>query len=568
MSTVENKMRRSHGGYDFDFDSDRWPLKKGKSLSTRELRNTLGATISHGCISTLAHYAERTASATASQHEARFRHFVSFAAIGGSLKEITSANLISYRSSAFQTFGDDRAVILLRPFLLTWKKLSHPGISMEVVDLLESWKLKKPMVGDAVKRLDPDEGPLEPAELAELKNSVMAAYERGEITHHKFTFFLLAAFTGRRSIQLAALKLQDLDDTCYEDALTGIAETKRPLFLIHVPRSKQRGASFRNSFKAVAVIQPIWAAVIRQRADIISRFETILVDFGITLGKNELAELHRELPLFPSWSSIKTTIEALINISTEYPQPGISLALHDLSKTDAWHQTATGMGLTIQENARLSGATNRSGGLLHVSPKRLRYTKGTDAARAGFGTFVIAELLDHSTTACVDIYTKILPEHAASINLAMATSMAGLARLFLGKVVDREADAFRGDDPAVSRVLFKGDGAATCGSETECGLQRLPRPCYTCQHFQPWLDGPHEAFLLELLRERQDRLTVLGNPVMVGIEDHTIIAVINVIQRCEVRRGELAAAAESDIRSRTTSTRTKLRPTHQMRKLL
>jgi hypothetical protein len=151
---------------------------------------------------------------------------------------------------------------------------------------------------------------------------------------------------------------------------------------------------------------------------------------------------------------------------------------------------------------------------------------------------VIAELLDHTDTQNVDVYTQNVPEHAHALNKAMALQLAPYAQAFQGVLVDREADAKRGDDPD-SRIKFKGQNTATCGQYGFCGAN-APIPCYTCQHFQPWLEGPHEEVLADLLQEREQVEQITGDAAMAAVNDRTIFAVINVIQRCDLRRAELA----------------------------
>jgi hypothetical protein len=123
----------------------------------------------------------------------------------------------------------------------------------------------------------------------------------------------------------------------------------------------------------------------------------------------------------------------------------------------------------------------------------------------------------------------------------MALQLARYAQAFQGVLVDREADAVRGADLS-SRIKFKGQNMATCGQYGFCGAN-VPIPCYTCNHFQPWLDGPHEEVLADLLSEREHVLETTADITMVAVNDRTILAVINVIQRCEARRAELAMAA-------------------------
>ncbi|QQA60855.1 hypothetical protein JC965_24005 [Aeromonas caviae] len=71
-----------------------------------------------------------------------------------------------------------------------------------------------------------------------------------------------------------------------------------------------------------------------------------------------------------------------------------------------------------------------------------------------------------------------------------------------------------------------------------CGAN-VPIPCYTCMHFQPWLDGPHEAVYQGLLNERERVKEVTGDIEVAAVLDRSILAVADVIMRCAKRREEL-----------------------------
>jgi hypothetical protein len=209
-----------------------------------------------------------------------------------------------------------------------------------------------------------------------------------------------------------------------------------------------------------------------------------------------------------------------------------------------WHHSGQEITKMLQAAVKAAGSTSRTGESLSINALRLRHTKGTDLAREGLGRDIIAWLLDHSTVESVKVYTDNLPEHAIPANAAMALSptMRNLAQLFRGQIVDTEADALAGDDPRSSRIHFKGKGTATCGTRKQCGMgSRIPICCYECDHFQPWLEGPHLDVLSGLLTERHQREATLGKDHKVTkAADSTIVAIINVIQKCEVRRQELS----------------------------
>jgi hypothetical protein len=151
---------------------------------------------------------------------------------------------------------------------------------------------------------------------------------------------------------------------------------------------------------------------------------------------------------------------------------------------------------------------------------------------------VIAELLDHSDNQNSGVYIENIPEHVESLDKAIGQQMAQYAQAFSGVLVDEEYHAKRGKD-LNSRVKANGTGIGTCGSYGFCGAG-VPVPCYTCMHFQPWLDGPHEKVYEELISERERLLEVTGDAQIAAVNDRSILAVVNVIQLCTSRKEELS----------------------------
>ena len=77
----------------------------------------------------------------------------------------------------------------------------------------------------------------------------------------------------------------------------------------------------------------------------------------------------------------------------------------------------------------------------------------------------------------------------------------------------------------------------TCGSYGFCGAL-APIACYTCNHFQPWLDGPHEAVLDGLIYDRDKVLEKTEDRKIASVNDRLILAVSDVVGRCSAIRGE------------------------------
>lgn len=106
-------------------------------------------------------------------------------------------------------------------------------------------------------------------------------------------------------------------------------------------------------------------------------------------------------------------------------------------------------------------------------------------------------------------------------------------------LIDTEFDSTRGADIS-SRIRKGNNGVGTCGSFGFCG-GNVPIPCYTCHHFQPWLDGPHQIVLDELLKKRKYLIEGAKAHILIAkANDRTILAVSEVIRRCELRKQHLA----------------------------
>jgi hypothetical protein len=231
-----------------------------------------------------------------------------------------------------------------------------------------------------------------------------------------------------------------------------------------------------------------------------------------------------ELPLFPD-------PEAFEDIST--PDELRSRLLGDHLHCQA--QEITAAVKRISEVSQVS--SERTGQPIILNARRFRYTLGTRAGREGAGVLVIAELLDHSDTQNASIYVKNVPENSAALDRAIGHLLVPYAQAFAGTLVDSEKDAKRGDDPN-SQVRTQDGGLGTCGSHGFCSAN-VPVPCYTCHYYQPWLDGPHEIVLDELIAERERLYQITGVAKLAAANDRVIAAVAEVIVRCEARKAEL-----------------------------
>ncbi len=497
------RISASAKGYSFHLYDSQWVLDKNATVNLRDLHGLLSGEVLHGCLKTAEFYASNLSGKHTQNCLERFKHMLR---VTGA-KELTEVVLINYRASL--TPATEWYLGTIRGFLRRWYRLGYPGISAHLIRMLDSWRLKGNRQGDAVKRQDPLEGPLTDFELQAFNEGAVQAYEVDRITLTELTISLCASNTGRRPIQLSHLRVCDL--------LSGSNNKGEPFYIINIPRGKQ-GIGFRASFKPFAANQDLWAVVCAQAKNAIAQVEKAI---GFELQEAD----RQQVPLFPD-----LTVVSSIRSPSEF---------RHYKNSDKLHIAAAEITDTLLFVAEAAGVNSeRTGAILNTRATRFRYTTGTRAAREGFGVEVIAELLDHSTTQNAGVYVKNIPEHVERLDAAVGFQLAPYAQAFAGVLVDSEQEAKRGDDLTSRIRTEEGQGIGSCGEYGFCGAN-VPIPCYTCMHFQPWLDGPHDEVYQDLLAERERVKEITGDIEVAAILDRSVIAVADVIMRCKERRAEL-----------------------------
>lgn len=490
-------------GYKFIINDYYWLLDKNTKIAVGATCELLGVNTVEGYVRALSFCAKNYSASHVKNINERFLHFLRTT----KYSIVNESSLLNYRSCL--TADNEWYLGTIRGFLRKWHELGYPGVSDDVIELLDSWTIKGNVKGDVIKRLDPIKGPLSDLELQAFNEGAVQAFERGDISLTDMAMGLVISNTGRRPIQISHLRLKDI--------LKGKNHRGDDAYLLNMPRAKQRATDFRKQFKQFAITEELWVILTTQAEHVVRSVES-------AAGFELQAPDRLELPLFLDASELVG-----ITLPSE-----IKKAL----KTDILHIKSAKVSevcKAIAESANLY--SERTGEPLHISSNRFRYTTGTRAAREGFGEMVIAELLDHSDNQNAGVYIENIPEHVESLDKAVGHQLARYAQAFAGVLVDSESDAERGEDLS-SRIKAGGEGVGSCGSYGFCGAS-VPIPCYTCMHFQPWLDGPHEAVYEDLISERQRLLEVTGDKQIAAVNDRSILAVAEVIQRCEVRKKEL-----------------------------
>lgn len=491
-----NEQFYSRDGYVVDLLDERWKLSKDIDMPIGEHCKVFPGD-SYTLRQVLAFYARHSSPSHVQNLMWRLAHYVK-ALNGAELFSVES--IISYRAS----LDKSRAWYLstVRVFMRQWVRLGYPGIPTETLTLLDSFRITGNEKGRAVQSQCPEEGPLTDIEMQGVVESTAHCFATNVLGLTETAMLMTFAMTGRRPGQVSALKLKDLIQLGSK-------------YFINFPRAKQRHMGWRSSFKKFAIIEDLWMLLSEQA-------NYVRVLFAKSLDTKVIPEhVDGELPLFPNMSeelSLARELEVLKSDRLHIPSVEISHAV-------------------VEAGEKINVLSERSGIPLHLNPNRFRYTLGTNLAREGKGEYVIAEALDHTDTQNAGVYVKNLPDIVERIDKAVAMQLAPYAQIFRGVVIPSEKEAIRGNDPS-SRISNGNKNVGSCGSHGFCGAL-APVACYTCAHFQPWLDGPHEEVLDGLIQERERVKDLTGDLKVASANDRLIYAVSDVINRCRVAKGKI-----------------------------
>lgn len=482
-------------GLAFNPSSDVWPLwsaSRQVSFTFHSLQRTAPALLP-ALKATLCWYAKERSVDTARNALSRLTEFCGATSAAQNLPvhEVSAQALINYRAS----LEPRRAWLMasLGGVIKRWHQLRYPGIAEDAIKYLRSVRLKGNQKGAAVLTMDPRTGPFTDLELEAIQASLNTSYGRNEISTADFLATWLFMLLGARPIQVAALKVCDVR--------VAVASDRRRAYTLHVPRAKQRFQGIRVQQKLRALNPQVGELLAEHAASVRRRFRSRLSDPSLA-------------PLFPSARPLRTA-------------PGFQ-----------WHLTGEALSKRIGSAlSRVAARSERTGEILAITPVRFRRTLGTRAAAEGHGERVIAELLDHSDLQSVGVYTAMRPELLRRIDKALALELAPLAQAFAGTVVaSAPSPEGRITDPRFDATMRRPMGS--CGHKGTCGLL-APLACYTCASFRPWIRGPHAAVLDYLLAERE-RLLAATDMRIASINDRTLLAVADVLRRCDAHGSLLA----------------------------
>lgn len=487
----------SKDGYSFNPGDNRWKLNKDVVVEIGCAAD-LPDGIQKGFRSALARYAEELSAMHTFNMAQRFKQFL----LETGTEEVSPTALLNWRATLAQ--ADQYQLGALKGFLIAWNDFGFDGVPKASVDLLQGWRIQGNEKGAAVASGCPETGPFTDLEMAALLDWANMAVARRELGFEDFAYLFTLAMTARRPVQISALRGKDLVRESIE---------RGALCRLNIPRAKQRGSKFRGSFRSLAIIEDLYLVLQQQH-----RLSVTAVENAIRRSLD--ADLASEIPIFLNSAALDSTTNAadlreLLNGATP----------------DALHATTSSLAQSLQRCARASMArSERTGEYIRLSATRFRYTRGTKLRREGFGPMIIAELLDHSDIQNVRVYTENTAQEAVIIDKLVGAQLAPFAQACLGTLVQSERDAIRGGDPRSRVPNQRQNPVGTCGNYGFCASGY--RACYTCHHFQPWVEGPHEEVLADLYEEKGRTKEAGCAEVVVNANDQLILAVEHCVLLC------------------------------------
>lgn len=495
------RLRQTRSGVLFDSAADYWLYRDGVSLVSLRFQTLEGASISlrETAKNVLAWYAENSAPAHLRNMFYLFKHFLGSVDCD-CINCIRAEQILSYRSILGRT--REWYLSALSGFFDRWHRLGYQGLDEDVPLLLKQLRLKGNAKGRAVLTMDVNDGPFTQIEAEAIQSAINSAYADRRIDMSQFVLVWLFILLGQRLSQYAALKVCDVRVGKDRD---GIVK-----YSIWVPSAKKRTMNSRDSGVERPLIEQFGEVLVAYAEGIKKRYAGLLPDSS-------------QLPLF---ITLKSNIKA---------PPGFE-----------FHWTANDIGKMLAVTfEHLSVLSERTGRLMKIRSTRFRRTIGSRAAEEGHGPLVIAQLLDHTDTQNVGVYTANSSAIIDRIDRAIAMEMAPLAQAFEGMLEQEEN--VRGTDPRKRiidlRIDRSGQSMGKCGQSGVCGFC-APIACYTCRNFVAWVDGPHEA-VLDYLLLRREQLLRTSDKRMASVNDRTILAVAAVVMKCCQRTAPLALGVKS-----------------------
>ncbi len=247
---LQSKLLVSKLGYSFDMYSDKWILDKNKYIAFSDDILAIEPTVLNSFRKILARYAEEMSGGYASTCYFHFQRFI---------RDTNSKKIDLYALKNWRATLDERHewyLGSLRCFLISWHDWGYKGVSSEIVDYLESLRLKGCVHGEAVANRCPYTGAFTDNEALALDEELIRLFKDDTINLPSFTYLMLLKATARRPIQLSHLKLCDIREEVSD--IDDDTSNKSINYKLDIPRAKQRNLCFREAMKTITITEELY----------------------------------------------------------------------------------------------------------------------------------------------------------------------------------------------------------------------------------------------------------------------------------------------------------------------
>jgi len=426
----ENLIFATMQGYSFKLSDIKWQLDKETCIFPHKIADKMPKSMRIGYLTTLAYFSAEYSAGYTKNINQIFSQWLGII----DLKTIDANAVYQFNVS----LGPEKNYKLnsIKMFLTKWKKLGYVGVENSALRMLEKIKIKTNLTGEAVKRRDPNSGPLTEQELNIILESIRKLLKEDKIHLFIYCYIILLATTGRRPLQLTSLKAKDL-------IRTGEG------WFVNIPKVKQR-KDFRSEFSLVSIDDCVYEKL-TTLVDVNQKHIEDSINQGIGHIKNEL-------PIF---------MDSKKSISIQSGQ-----SLDTIMATDFLHMKNSFISKELDKiTTKFNIQSSRTHNPIRLNARRFRYTLGSHLAKEGASVEVIAKALDHKSINSSGIYVKNSPDNVHDIDMKLHSFFEPLSKIF------------QGSDSTQNKKLFTEYVLNSFGF-TDRKHEKIE--CLTCKNFRAW----------------------------------------------------------------------------------
>ncbi|MCC8464732.1 tyrosine-type recombinase/integrase [Photorhabdus bodei] len=432
IKSIENEgvFLAKMSGYSFKLSDKKWQLDKEICVYPHKVVERMPEMMKLGYLNTLAYYASEYSPSYIKNINGLFHKWFGIMTIN------TIDDKAVYQLNVHLSSAKNYKLNTIKSFIIKWKKFNYPGVETTALRMMDKIKITPNQIGEAVKRRDPNKGPLTETEFNNILSVVSKLYQEKKIDSSLYCYIMLLAKTGRRPLQLTSLKAKDLIK-------------KEEEYFLNIPRIKQ-GKDFRKEFNMRMIDSLLYENLLM----LINENRVFVEDkFGV-----EINHLKNELPIFMDLDKVTET-------------EGIEHFLSHLT-TDSFHMKNSVMSKLLKRfPSEFDVRSERTNSYIELNARRFRYTLGSRLANEGAAIEVIAKALDHKSIKSSGIYIKNSSDNVYDIDKSLSAFLSPLSNILMGVEIEENKKLFI-KYVLDSFLLFEDKKEET--------------KCLSCKKFNPW----------------------------------------------------------------------------------